>query len=278
MTSAKPKRFWLWDRRRRERRPIILSAIAFALVVMPFINLTWIVHRYNIPGDRVSLLWEILTLEQILFLLFMLPIGLGLYWVQRWAWFLFIIYSLALIGYNIAIFISHSSVYNLSATLSSFVLTLGVVYITSKDISGPFFHKRARRLGWRAAVRRPVSLIMTIAQSRKKVVNVSSHGAYIKWQKPAVAVGDEIPVKLRIINDLFQIKAAVVRVEKDAVALAFRYVTKRDRLRLERKLKEMERMEPLTGTVAMGPQDSSAKPFPKNSTQPSKEGGDHGKA
>ena len=83
---------------------------------------------------------------EIILLFLPLAVGVGLFSTKKWGWWLFLIYGISLILYNLYVLKISPDLLNISAALQSIFGVATVYYFTQKDISAPYMKMVSTRL------------------------------------------------------------------------------------------------------------------------------------
>ena len=107
------------DKRRRLKRPLVISLIGLGFILAPIFNIIWAMLESDLPFGRIFTSYDLLGLV----LLFIAPlIGLGILLVERWGWYNFIGFALAVMIYDSIILIRNSNTFNMQTLIVSAIL------------------------------------------------------------------------------------------------------------------------------------------------------------
>ena len=216
------------ERRKRIQRPKELIVISALLILSPIYNyiLQLKMHGYglNLAGLQ-NLKFNLL---EYLFLFIPVVSGIGLYYIQKWAWYLFLIYSSILISFNLYAVILRPIKYNFYSLFESSIVLIGAIYFLRKDISAPYFKMFPR--GFRGEKRKPIQINLKVNQETKKTKDFTISGFYVSWENANFQLNQEVEIE---IENKIKLKAGVVRIDYEndkasGIGFAFRSVTEND--------------------------------------------------
>jgi len=218
------------ERRRRLRRPTPLVAFAVLFLLLPLLNYVAISLNRATLTDPLAFA---ATLSPVGRALWLVPpiVALGLLWVSRWGWWLFLAYAPTLALYNLVGFSRNPTPFNLAAVAQTLVAFAAMAYFLRRDVYAPYLSSVRR--GWRHAPRVPLVAPVAIDGVQYKTVNVSDRGCYVEWSGYSGAIGDSLSLQLTLGGDAFSLEAGAVRIDRAAVGVAFRNLDRAttDRLR-----------------------------------------------
>jgi len=218
--------------------PRLLILIGVIFLLMPFVNYFAVAQYGNTPLSDydvvLSHLGKAPLAVRLFFLLTPFAIGLGLLKVKRWAWWLFLVYSVSLAAYDIYVLVGSPALYNIGATAQTVFATVTIIYLTRKDIYAPYFSATPR--GFRAGKRYPLVIDATVAGASGKSRDISSTGIYVRLTGLACKVADRVDVSFVVDGTELKCQAEVIRAEPEGVALAYRSLDSAAQRTLERWL------------------------------------------
>lgn len=239
MANEKNKRFFLVEKRRRVKRPPSLVVFGLIFCVLPMINYFSLALKKSLPLTYPVFVIKALNTAELLLLFLPVIIGIGILMVRKWGWYLFLAYAAYLILYNLIDFFIESTIYNLIAVFQSFFGVIAIIFFTSKDISAPYMKVYPR--GWRLQLRRPIQINININGKRKQTKDISEIGAYVKWKDCELENNSEIKLTMKLNENRYDIKAAVVRKDEKGIGIAYRGLTSEQKRQLRRDLQQIER-------------------------------------
>jgi Tfp pilus assembly protein PilZ len=188
-------------------------------------------------------------------------VGIGILGVKRWAFFLYLLYNIALMvhgiyylvkywGFNSELLSTESLVGNMTLVITSFALTL---YILNAEISTPYLTlvPRGFRKKWRIDI--PIKGFLTDAIGNKmeiQTLDISPSGCLAKVNGYMIQEGS-YDLTLDIENQ-WSIPAKVVRFQEEDVGLKFIYTSKLDPRRKELKKYLESKLMPRYSTSIQG--------------------------
>lgn len=214
------------ERRKRHTIPKSLLVFGIIFLVMPIINYYSISVQTGIGFLHFQKVFSQINLVEAILLFASIPVGVGLLLVKRWGWWLFFIYSLSLIAYNLFLLVLSKDLFDLGVLLRTILGTLVVIYFSRKDISAPYFKMYPR--GWRFQKRKPVVLDVIVNNKTYKTKDISVGGLYIESTELDFELNSGIAITLKTPEKHLELKAGVVRIDSQGIGLAFRNLSKED--------------------------------------------------
>jgi len=169
-----------------KRRPLPIVIISIFYFLEPVGNLAQAAYINNVPffgsqGILAHLLWS----DWIILALFPI-VGIGIFMVRKWGWYLLLAFSALLIFYNILVYKYLNPNYSLEVVIL-FILVISVTsgFFLRKSVYAPYFNPRLR--WWEIAVRYRVPLATTLATNKGavdcKTVDISETGCFIEYEE-----------------------------------------------------------------------------------------------
>jgi len=223
-----------FERRRRVSLPWTLLIFGVIFLILPFMNYWAMAQRFQIPLRYPGIVLRHINIFELILLLLPFLVGAGLILVKRWAWYLFLGYSAALMAYNTVILILSRRFYNASALVQTALFVAAAFYFLRKDISAPYMKMYPR--GWRLQKRKPVIVDVIVDGIRRRTTDVSDSGFYVEWEDCYRSPGEEVHVTFRLGENDYSSRAGIVRVDEDGAGVAFRATDSSFRRRLMKDL------------------------------------------
>jgi len=211
---------WLLERRRRVKPPPSLLICGILMVLLPFLNYTGLSYSLHISPLHFAAILHRLKILEIIFIIAVVPVGIGLLLVKRWGWYAALAYGGALILHNSVVAVISRNNYNYAAlgqTVLAFALML---YVVHKDISAPYMKMYPR--GWRLEKRIPIQFEVLVDGIRRTALDVGEAGVYVEWPECYRKPGEEVQLTMRLGQTEHQCKAGIVRVDSKGAGIAFR--------------------------------------------------------
>jgi hypothetical protein len=178
-----------------KKRPLSIVIIAVFYFLEPIGNLVSAAYFNKMPlFGKDSILFQLMWSDWIILLLFPV-VGIGIYMVKKWGWYLFLAFSALLIFYNIYVYKYLNPNYSLE-TVILFILVVTVVsaLFLRKSIYAPYFNPRLR--WWEAAKRFRVPLDAVLFTKNGSLscttLDISETGCFLELQ-------DDLPLDSRVI-------------------------------------------------------------------------------
>ena len=200
-----------------KKRPLSIVLIAILCFLEPIGALTSAAYVNNLTmwGDR-SILSRLLWSDWLI-LGFFPCVGVGLYLVRKWGWYLFLIFSFLLILYNLYVYTFLNPNYSAQMVIFFIIITTSTaVFFLRKNIYALFFNPRLR--WWEIAQRYRVPLhtvLLTKAGPLTcKTLDISKTGCFVNQQE-GLHVGDQIVIEFRCKSIKISCLGKVINHRKD---------------------------------------------------------------
>jgi hypothetical protein len=228
------------ERRRRFRKPRLLLGFSILILLLPISNYIGMSMKYNFPLYKPYLLLKFGNLPEWVLLISSIFSGLGLLYIKRWGWWLFILSSFTFISYNSYGFITIPNSATKGPLIQTLIITLALCYFLQKDIFTPYMKLYKR--GWRFLKRYPVATNININDKIYKTINISLGGVYVKWTDCKLELNSEVTVYFELGKEGFKSKAGIATiVPGNGVGIAFREIDKLFKERLKKALRLIEK-------------------------------------
>ena len=192
-------------KRKRQSRPNTLIFSGLIFIFLPVASYFYLAYEIQVSFHSPLILFSRLNLVEIILLFLPLAVGVGLFSTKKWGWWLFLIYGISLILYNLYVLKISPDLLNISAALQSIFGVATVYYFTQKDISAPY-----------------MKMVSTRLEDAKAKPNWNKY--YSWWTKIANAWCKLI---IPTSEGDLQLEAGVVRVDEDGAGIAFRNVDRK---------------------------------------------------
>lgn len=222
----------------KTRRPAGIFIFSIIYMVLPLVNYVLICLEANLP--ILEPVYFLRNTDPLYIALVLLPflMGLNILLINRFSLFLFVGFNFFLVGYNLFLFVSEASRYNISAVLQSFLGSMAIIFFTSRDISMPYIKKNYR--GWRRKLRRKAVVFIQFQNARRKTRDISELGAYVIYQKAPFEDGTQTQIQFKVADQPYDIAAEIIRNDGRGLALRFIGLSMLERKKLRRNLQQQE--------------------------------------
>ncbi|HNN77721.1 MAG TPA: hypothetical protein PKL30_02475, partial [Leptospiraceae bacterium] len=166
------------ERRARARKPRLLISFSLLILLLPVSNYIGMSMKYNFPWYAPLHLFSNANLPEWILLISSLLSGIGLFYIKRWGWWLFILSSFTFIVYNSFGFITIPESATKGPLIQTFIVTAALAYFLQRDIFIPYMKLYKR--GWRLQKRYPICINVNINDTIYKTENISLGGILIK--------------------------------------------------------------------------------------------------
>jgi hypothetical protein len=231
-------KYFLLGKRYRDRRPlgVVIYSVLILLIPLYYYFKSAGFELFNISDYQTVFSnyensYYVITIAAVLCFL-------SLFFVLKIGFFIFFVFSLSFILYNIHLFFSSADIFNIEAVAMAFFSVSAFTYFTSRENSAPYVH--GRKKGWRSEIRRHISYTVTINGQKRTIKNINSRGMLIKNTRSDYKIGEQYSCNLTVNNIRFNLKSVAVRIEDGNTAFAFVEMEKSVRLDLYHALKNLE--------------------------------------
>lgn len=221
-------------RRRRYDRPWSLWVFGLALLVSPIVNFIAIARHYGLAITSIGEALSKVSPISAALLIVPIPIAIGILFIQRWAWWMFLIYASALILHNLYALAVNASTFNTQALGGAAFGTAAMIYFLRRDVFAPFLHTGKR--GWRRANRKSVVLDILVNGTPLRSRDISLTGVFVEWDDCPHALNTGVNVVLQFPSGAIELNAGIVHVSAKGAGIAFRGVSNEARARLKQAL------------------------------------------
>lgn len=225
------------ERRERLKRPKTLLFFGILFLFLPLINYLYIANQLELNYKEISVVLKSIDYFALFLLLLPIFVGIGILSVQKWGWWLFLLYSILLIIYDIYALTLSPTYFNIGVLLRSIVGIFAIIYFTRKDISAPYFKMYPR--GWRGEKRKPIEMEIKIDEKELITKDISLSGFYIGLKDSDYSINQKLDIILNLEKNPIQLKGGVVRIDKNGIGIAFRNLNSKNKEILKEILLEM---------------------------------------
>ncbi|MDQ5987587.1 MAG: hypothetical protein CSYNP_03332 [Syntrophus sp. SKADARSKE-3] len=165
-------------------RPLSIIIIAIFYCLEPFGNLIQAAYINQMPlFGSDSIISHLAWTDWVILGLFPV-VGIGIYMVKKWGWYLFLAFSALLIFYNLYVYKYLNPNYSIEIViLFIFITTAIAAFFLRKNVYAPYFNPRLR--WWEVATRYRSSLSTVIFTSQGsvpcKALDISETGCFIDY-------------------------------------------------------------------------------------------------
>ncbi len=191
--------------------------------------------KYNFPWYAPLHLFSNANLPEWILLISSLLSGIGLFYIKRWGWWLFILSSFTFIVYNSFGFITIPESATKGPLIQTFIVTAALAYFLQRDIFIPYMKLYKR--GWRLQKRYPICINVNINDTIYKTENISLGGILIKSNECNFGLNSEVTVYFELSKEGFLTKSGIASITPGyGFAIAFRNTDRSFKERLKKAL------------------------------------------
>ena len=182
-----------------KKRPLSIVLIAIFYILEPIGTMVHAAYINQMPlwgshGILSHLLWS----DWIILGLFPV-VGVGVYMVRKWGWYLFLAFSLLLIFYNLFVYKFLNPNYSFSTVMLFIIITTVIsAFFLRRNVYAPFFNPRLR--WWEIATRYRVPLNTVLLTKEGaiacKTVDISETGCFVDTHEE-LPVGSQVMLEFR---------------------------------------------------------------------------------
>lgn len=226
------------------RRPPLHHAIIVGYILAPFVNVALLLAFTGLPLELVlrrfvagygplASLWLVTA-----------PLaGIGLYFVHRASWYIFVGHSsLILVDFALKWIIKPRFYYEHIPTLNNVLIFVGnlalvaaIGYLINRDFRAPYF--QALRRSWRESVRIPMRHEVSFGGEKRQIDDISAGGCFLVGVDAGCALGDQRPVSFALGRLQLQCSGEVMRITDRGCGVRFVGLAGRTRRKLAEALR-----------------------------------------
>jgi len=226
--------------------PLFVRIFAAGVLLLPILNLIGLSFKHGIPLYHLFALLSKLEAGEYLFLVSSLLSGIGLLFISRWGWWLFIVSGFVFVTHNLVQITIHPFWFNFRGPLlQTFFVGCALFYFLRRDIFAPY-HEMYKR-GWR--FRRRFDLTLPVLVNGKKLLtgNISAGGLFIPMEtvQESYRAGDSVRINITLIDSVYEMEGGIAVVYEDGLGIAFRGITDTKRNEIEKKLTALSKAKSL---------------------------------
>ena len=228
------------------KRPLAIIIIAFIYFFEPAGNLIQASIINNLPlfGEH-SILYHLIWSDWVILCLFPI-VGVGIYMVRKWGYYLFIGFSLLLIAYNLYVYFVMNPNYQLHIVLMFIIMITGMSSVfLRKHIYAPYFNPRLR--WWEVASRYRIhlntSLLINNANLECRTLDISSTGCFVNYAGNLIE-GNSVWLTIQCAGVEINCLGKIVRRSMDTAnpgyGIYFQAMSQQTKLKLNRLIRHLE--------------------------------------
>ncbi len=196
----------------KKYRSRFLKVTAATWLAYPISYLLFSVLIFDIPATKVF----VILLSPWFFILSALGIltGYGFHMMHHWAWYTFLMTSVATAYANALVLLNYSASHNkLLAFIFSIVLLVGLIYGVAREVRVPYFFPKIR--WWESNPRYRLSIPAKLALEESantfqgEILDISISGCFIKIPNP-IPVDELIKVQFELFRHPIEFQGTVV--------------------------------------------------------------------
>ena len=183
------------------KRPLIHYVISLGYILAPIVNILLLIFVARIgPGDILDRLFNGYGTLAGIWLITAPIVGIGLYFVHKISWYIFLGHSsLILIDYilkwiriPVYYWLSIKGFHQILLFTGNLALVIVIGFIIQKDFRAPYFQVLPR--GWRTSRRVPIRHYIQLNGKRSAITDLSISGCYVAEPGMELKIGEKVSI------------------------------------------------------------------------------------
>ena len=226
------------------KRPWVHYAIITAYILAPFVNIGLVMLVGRVPvSSVVARYFKGFGYLSGIWLLTAPIVGMGLYFVHKVSWYLFLAHSsLILIDYVLK-WVQRPMFYwravpwlsQILILTGNVVLVLIIGYIIRRDFRSPYF--QVFRRGWRTTKRVPIRYHVFLDGERRFISDLSIEGCFVAESDLGLKAGQKLPVRFEADRLTVECTGQVMRITPNGYGIRFLRLSLKEKMDIRRMLK-----------------------------------------
>jgi hypothetical protein len=210
------------------KRPTIHYIISLGYILAPIVNILLLLIIIKLPLNMVLRhLFRGYGYLAAIWLLTAPIVGIGLYFVHKVSWYLFLAHSgLILLDYILKwtrlprhYWISIPEVHQILIFVGNMALIVAIGYIIQKDFRSPYFQVLPR--SWRRSRRVPIRHRIILNGETRPVSDVSTTGCFVSESDFGLEIGEKVSISFKADALTIDCRGEVMRIIPDGYGLRF---------------------------------------------------------
>ena len=204
----------------RRRPPLLIAIGVLFLAVLPVVN--FVVRARVLHIALTAPLHVVASFSGVekAILAGSIVVGAGVLAVQRWGWWLFVVYAPLFAIYDLYLFKTNPILFNIGALAETVVAFAAMAYFLRRDIYAPFLAEEDR--GFRDMGRFDITVPIVVDDVKRRTRDVSEDGCFVIWRTCPHEVGHIVTVDLEFGGERFVRESAeIVRKTPEGVGIYF---------------------------------------------------------
>lgn len=210
------------------KRPTSHYIISLGYILAPIVNILLLLIIIKLPFNIVlSRLFRGYGNLAAIWLLTAPIVGIGLYFVHKVSWYVFLAHSgLILLDYILKwtrlprhYWISIPEVHQILIFVGNMALIIAIGYIIQKDFRSPYFQVLPR--SWRRSRRVPVRHRISLNEEMRPVSDVSTTGCFVSESDIGLNIGEKVSISFKADALNIDCRGEVMRIIPEGYGLRF---------------------------------------------------------
>jgi len=227
------------------KRPLVHYFISLGYILAPIVNILLLIFVARIQiGDILERLFQGYGTLAGIWLLTAPIVGIGLYFVHKISWYIFLGHSsLILIDYILKwiripgyYWLSVRGIHQILLLTGNLALVIVIGFIIQKDFRAPYFQVLPR--GWRTSRRVPIRHYIQLNRERAKITDLSMSGCFVAEPQMKLEVGEKVMVGFDADILTVECRGDVMRRIPDGYGIRFLGLSAREKRDVRRMIKK----------------------------------------
>ena len=210
------------------KRPTIHYIISLGYILAPIVNILLLLIIIKLPLNMVlRRLFQGYGYLAAIWLLTAPIVGIGLYFVHKVSWYIFLAHSgLILLDYILKwtrlpryYWISIPAVHQILIFVGNMALIVAIGYIIQKDFRSPYFQVLPR--SWRKSRRVPIRHRISLNGELRPVSDVSTTGCFVSESDIGLEIGEKVSISFKADALTIDCRGEVMRIIPEGYGLRF---------------------------------------------------------
>ncbi len=235
-----------------KEKPFIIEFISLIYLLNPIGNMVFLIFlsQQGTPLQNLILIYEqifkdgnLILIINVLFWISAIPLAIGLFKVQLWAWYYFLIHAIGM--FILSWFGKDFSFAPSYATLINFVFLIPIGYFVSHEIKTPYFNPNLK--WWEQSKRFKHTVNIVMDNKVYETFDISVDGAFVMDpdQKNDFEVEEYVPIIIELDDERMECFAEIRWVNNDSkiypigYGIKFEKISRKDILKIKQFTKTL---------------------------------------
>ena len=251
------------------KRPWLHHVIIICYILAPVVNILGVKLFVGAPfGVIFARLFEAYGVLATIWLITAPVVGVSLYFVQRFSWYVFLGHSGIIVADFVYKWTVHPAYYlrtvpgihNILLLAGNVALVAVVGYIIQRNFRAPYFQVLNRT--WRERIRIPIYHPVAINGTEHIMSDLSDGGCFVSWDCPECAAGNRVALSFKSQSLCIECQGEIMRITSKGIGIRFLRLpreSKRDIRRLIRNRYSLRHKVDIPCVSRFGDEESTAR-------------------